>query len=36
MVCTEGKTNKECSYLGAWWDGREQKVTVDVFYMKEP
>ena len=21
---------------GAWWDGREQKVTVDVFYMQEP
>ena len=30
MACTEGKTNKECSYLGVgWWIGwvgREQKV----------
>ena len=32
MVCIEGNTNRECSYLGgAWWDGKEQKVTVDVF-----
>ena len=30
MVCTEGKTNRECSVYGVgWWtlwDGREQKV----------
>ena len=32
MAFTEGNTNKGMFLLGgAWWDGREQKVTVDVF-----